>query len=505
MKHQRRNPIRISTTLGAALLASTLLSSCGSGGSAAVAIINAGIGGTGIVFGTITGFGSVWVNGRRFEIDGSEIIVDGELKTQDELKIGMVVRLDVDTENGMFGGTAARVVFDDAIQGPLNGAPIPVVGSGGSAKRFKILEQYVTIDANRTLFNGTDFGFATIADDDVVEVSGFRTAPDEIVATYVRKVDLPPTASIEVEFRGTIQSLMVDNFKINGVTVNLDTVIEIDVDGGQLEEGMLVEVEGFFVSDTEVDALKIEAEDEDFGEAVDEISLQGIVSGYSPTGAGLNEPFFINGQLVDASGAEREPENIESLMQNGLEVEVEGEIVNGILIAEELELRDGDTEVRATVFSKDPSGSFVVEFPVGKLTITTNGITVFEDESETPIPGYSFQDLAIGHFVEVEGVEVEGVGSKDTLSAQVVKRRKPNDLKLQGVVDEIDSTALSITILDLTYPMDSDAIYEENPTMTATEFFDPGYLMVGDIVELEDNHSESDPADGFADAAETDD
>lgn len=492
MRHKLRNTIKLTTTLGAMLLSSMLLVSCGGSGGGSDA--SAGIGGTGIVFGRITAFGSVWVNGRRFEIDNSEIIVDGEALSANELAVGMVVRLDVDTKNGMFGSAASKVFFDDAIQGPINGAPTEIGGAGSGVKRFTILEQNVTIDANRTLFTGTSYG--SIAGGDVVEVSGFRSDANEIVATWVRKIGDITNPPIEVELRGTIENNLPGvRFEINGVTINYGGVIRIDVDGGQPADGMFVEVEGTFVTDTLVDALEIEQEDEDFGDDVDDISLHGIVSQYDAAGAGLAN-FLVNGQRVDARTADLEPANLASLMQNGLEVEVEGEIVGGVLIAEELELRDGDTEVRATVFSKDDaSKSFVVQLPVGQVTVTTGGLTVFEDESATPLPDYSFNTLAIGHYVEVEGIE-----TNDKLNAQVIKRRTlKNEVKLQGAVDAIDPL-VSITILGITYPVDTAAVYQEDPMMTATQFFDPANLKVGDIVELEDNEP-----DGDADQVEKDD
>ena len=118
---------------------------------------------------------------------------------------------------------------------------------------------------------------------------------------------------------------------------------------------------------------------------------------------------------------------------------------------------------------------------------------MFEDESDVPIPDYSYNLLESGHFVEIEGTEIN-----DALSAQVVKRREPNDVKLQGAVDAVDDVNHSVTILGITYPMESDAIYEEDPSMTAADFF--ARLQIGDIVELEDEEP-----DGLADEIEIED
>ena len=76
------------------------------GGSSDSSDTTAGIGGTGIVSGQITGFGSIHVNDGKFEIDTSLFDVDGQTfvgqEGQDKLAVGMVVRLRVETENGVF-------------------------------------------------------------------------------------------------------------------------------------------------------------------------------------------------------------------------------------------------------------------------------------------------------------------------------------------------------------------------------------------------------------------
>ncbi len=53
------------------LVSITILNACGSGGGSDT---TAGIGGTGIAVGKITGFGSVYVNGDRFTTDNSTFI-----------------------------------------------------------------------------------------------------------------------------------------------------------------------------------------------------------------------------------------------------------------------------------------------------------------------------------------------------------------------------------------------------------------------------------------------
>ena len=64
--------------------------SCGGGAS----IATAGISGTGIVFGVLTGFGSIFVNGVEYEIDNANFNVDGNTATsQADLKLGMVLKL----------------------------------------------------------------------------------------------------------------------------------------------------------------------------------------------------------------------------------------------------------------------------------------------------------------------------------------------------------------------------------------------------------------------------
>ncbi|MDH3222061.1 MAG: DUF5666 domain-containing protein, partial [Gammaproteobacteria bacterium] len=236
MNIYRFKPLKIPTALCSLVLSALLLNACG-GGSVASVILS-GIGGTGIVFGPITAFGSVYVNGNKFEIIDSEFDVDGNTGAdQSNLRLGMVVKLEVETENGVYTGKALKVSYDDEIQGPVEAAP--VLNADGT-KNLTVLGQTIIVDEIGTVFDGTDFD--TIAQGDIIEVSGFRT-PTAIEATFLEKKS--PTTP-EVELRGNIAGFTTGGttFQIGIVTINfVPGTTDIDVPGG-IDNGKYVEIEG---------------------------------------------------------------------------------------------------------------------------------------------------------------------------------------------------------------------------------------------------------------------
>ncbi len=122
-----------------------LLSGCGGGGSAGGGTNTAGIGGTGrIASGTITGFGSIFLNGTEyFGINTANCIIDDNDRTgncQQNLELGMVVEV-----TGTIDGTtgiATQVIFDDDVDGPVSG--ISAINPGDVTRTFTVLNTYCT-------------------------------------------------------------------------------------------------------------------------------------------------------------------------------------------------------------------------------------------------------------------------------------------------------------------------------------------------------------------------
>jgi hypothetical protein len=193
------------------------------------------------------------------------------------------------------------------------------------------------------------------------------------------------------------------------------------------------------------------------------------------------------------------PASAADLLNNGVEVEVEGNIVGGVLIADELELRDGQTELRTTVSNIVLPNRFQVEYPgqslgsgLGTIWINIDAQTLFEDEDDsggkTPVENFSIDQLVVGNFVKIDGI-----AESSEVTAQIVKRLDPADSsKLQGAVESFVRD-VSITILGVEYPIDAGASYEDatGGTLTDIEFFDLLTANPQAVVELEDDEPDA--------------
>lgn len=319
--------------------------SCGGGGD----VIVAGIGGTGITSGEITQFGSVYVNGVKFNTNGSQFEVDGDIFYDQPAAVaaglseGMVAKVYGTTNGDGVTGTADLVVYDNEVEGPITSIPVEVLDSGGTQRSFSIFNQTVIIDETKTFIDGKTF--SGLAKDDLVEISGLPISDTEILATYVKWDGVLDPGTSEVELSGIIElhDDVAKTFTLVGVTnpINYFTTPLEDIqltDG--VQDGLFVEVDGIYDVDDTIIAIEIQEEDDDFGSDIDHISLQGIIADFTNTTDLL---FTINGQFVDASGAVFYDTNevvfIPTIqLANGVRIEVEGNIIGGMLFADEVEL-----------------------------------------------------------------------------------------------------------------------------------------------------------------------
>ena len=472
-----------STVLAALALA------CVPGGGGGLAA-NGGMSGTGISQGSISAFGSIFVNGVRWDLSTATIEVDGIAVPETALRVGMVVRVEGDFDAGNTTGTATRVRFDDVLEGPIESAPDEPVP--GQIKTFTILGQTVTVDSTETIFDD-GASFATLSADDVLEVSGFPDGSGGVQATRVSLRGTFP-ADDDVDLIGAVANLVVNPddsgmFDLGPITVRFTPTTPFsDVTRAALMNGDRVKVEGTLrVSGTEIDATEVELDGDGFDvDDLARVEIEGVAESCPQS-----PDFCVGGVPVDVSMATFEPVTYVPMI--GDRVEVEGPLVSGTLEATEVESdeedpNDRNVRIEAEVTSVDPGARTLVVLGV---TIAAGGETVLVDESSVGDESFMFGEILVGDFVEVRGFD-DGSPSVRALS---IKRDDAtagaDDVRLEGPVTALDtSTALpSIDILGQPVPLGGGTRYFDQfgVSRTAEQFFrTPGDVMLGDVVSVED-------------------
>ncbi|WP_455197312.1 DUF5666 domain-containing protein, partial [Kaarinaea lacus] len=95
-------------------------------GAAATALLigcSGGESGTGIqannqtTVGEISGFGSIYVNGVRYNTDGATVYIDGNPSSEQSLAVGMVVTVEGSVNSDGLNGTAITVATRTEVEG----------------------------------------------------------------------------------------------------------------------------------------------------------------------------------------------------------------------------------------------------------------------------------------------------------------------------------------------------------------------------------------------------
>ncbi len=191
-----------------------------------------GIGGTGLVVGVVTGFGSVIVDGIELDTSLATITVNGEVADPSELRLGMVVTVKGQIDEDNLSGVAESVVFDSLLEGPVEG----VFASSGAAD---VLGDTVLID-DATVLDGIAFDPTSIGT--VVVVSGFEDADGIIRATRLAARPDGGNQSFVIDGRVTNLNSSSNRFEIRLSTIDYSTATFTGGTADSLSDGSEVRV-----------------------------------------------------------------------------------------------------------------------------------------------------------------------------------------------------------------------------------------------------------------------
>ncbi len=436
------------------LLVSMLSFACAS--SSEDQLASGGIGGLGVSQGPITEFGSIFVNGVKFETDGAIVTIDDRPGNDSELKLGMFVTVKGSINDDGTAGTALSIEFEADIEGPIDSIDL----AGNS---LVVMSQTVIVDVLTKYENV--LGLSDLNPNDMVEVSGLLSGSGVIQATLIeRKPETFQVNVTEIELKGRIEGLdpFAETFLIGTQLVTYTGAVFEDMNPGDLTNGLLVEAKGTRDSSGLLSATKIEKEDSGLGESEEglKVEVEGLVTDFSS----LSE-FSVNGQAVITTSFTQFKGGTADDIHLNSRVEVEG-LINGsgVLVAKEIEFHQNKFKIKADVESIDLSANTVTL--LGQ-TLVFNNLTEIEDKSSAEVENLSLANIQSGDRLEIKGTVSEG-----TLIATEVKR-KDFDLivEIEGTVDSFTSPSLSVLGLTVDTDINTDFEREEDIVLSQEAFF----------------------------------
>ncbi len=361
----------------AAVLAAALMAACGGGGSG-----GGGDGTTATAFasGPISGFGSIIVDGVRFDDSGAEIEnEDGERGGSDDLKLGSMVEIEsgaIDDSTGR--AKALRIRFGSEIVGPVasvaaDNSSLVVLGQTVDLKPETVVDDSLPADPQ---------AWAGL----VVEVHALMDASTgHYVATRIED----KAGALLFKLRGVVSGLdtTAQTFQIGDALISYAGVTELPplfADGLKVRVRLrTTQVEGKWVAVSIRSGVR---KVEDF----DVARLRGTVSNLADDGL----HFEVNGVPVDASAARIDGGPV----TDGARVEVRGTAKDGTVIATRVKvLREDDDAIRGIELHGTVGELNTTDktFVLRGVKVDYSGTLVFKDGAEA--------DLADGVQVEVKG------------------------------------------------------------------------------------------------------
>lgn len=434
-----------------------------------------GIDAGGLAYGVITSFGSVIVNGVRYDTASTDVFVNGAPAAANELRVGDVVAIEGELASDGVNGTARSIRADSIVEGAVESIDL-------DAGVIVVLGQAVDVSPN-TSFDD-DFSprnLEGIAVGMRVEVDGFIGAEGRIQGTRIELDD-----DSEFEVRGVVADLdpTASTFRINDLVVNYGAALLDGFPTSGISNGHLVEVEGAVFQDGVLEADEVDFEgdflrrlcsdDDDSDCGVD---LEGFISRFVSAA-----DFDVGGVRVAANAGTVYEDGTVADLALGQKVQVWAVVeADGSLTAVKIEFDDDNSpvEIGANVSAVDAANSVITLLGI---RVQFDAQTKLEDFSSALAFPFRPENIQVGDRIKIAGRPVDSAVA-DILATKLEREDDDSDdVELTGFVSDI--AAPVFTILGVTIQTGLETQFEgRSGEVSSDDFF--AELQVGDLVEAD--------------------
>jgi len=381
-----------------------------------------GSGGTGMAIGTVNGFGSVIVDGVRYDDSAVATLREDApgVETQTQARLGQ--RAEIRYADG---GVATALMVDATLIGTVGGVSAPGA--------FTVLGQPVAVNSDPalgpvTLFAGTYVGAASIGVGDAVEVHGLivaRAAGFVVQATRIERLAALPAY---LKVTGVVAGARSGVFTIGTLTVDSSTAVVLPagasvVDGAVaslLARATSLTVNGDGTSRVIAAQVRVRGLDAD----ATRVTVSGAVSALDSAG----QRFTLGGVRVSYAGATLSPSG--AALANRYVVVTGRRQADGSLQADAVTVRDGTRESQAELNGNITAFVSASSFQVRGVAVDASGALL----ENCPASG-----LANGLYVELAG-SFAPIG---VIATQVHCAGEPSGSTVErtGVAGNVDTAA----------------------------------------------------------------
>ena len=414
--------------------------------------------------GVITGFGSVFVNGVKFETSTTEISTDdNDAASESDLQVGMIVTLSGEISEDGATGTANSIHYEEQLKGPLESIDL-------AQSSMIILGQTVVWDELTTL---DDLILDNLIPGDFLEVSGFFNTDNQLYATRIELEDDVSTIKIQ----GIVSSLDTNaqTFMLGEITIDYSLAEFKNFTLEELANDITVRVKGDATSLVEdvftiSDIKQIKPDDDDN----DRKNLEGIITAFDSS-----SQFVVNGiTVVTDENTEFVHGSADSLMLN-IRIQVKGEYLDsGDLLANEIRVHQRtNLKIEGHVQAVDLDASTVTLL---ETTFTIDERTKMLDKSDNKVRFFDLTDINIEDFIEVKGY-IDQDGSKIATKLTRNDKESSDYIELKGQVSNI--AEVSFVVLDVTVTTTTDTVFKhDDDVLSQQDFFE--LLAEGNWLEV---------------------
>lgn len=414
-------------SLLAAALCSALVACGGGSGTDATGPSDTAAGA--LATGTVTGFGSVIVDGQRYDDSVAKVFVETDPSQAVEgvlTRVRLGMQVEVEAASGGDGDSARTIRIDATVVGRIASAtPTTIVVAGQTIVAS-------TDPLAPTFFEGAN-GIGDLAVGDRVEVHGQRDATGVIVASRIERKD--PRSAELTRVVGVISGLdpTARTFAIGGLVVAYGDATRVVPAATAIGEGRIVAVyttRPLVGNRLDAEAIKVRRREVEVGRQLRIGGRIRMVDAAAPS-------FMLDGLLVDASAASFPFGNRGDLL-TGVWVRVVGEFADGVVRARTVKLRKReDTDLAVSLYGT------VRDF-VSSADFKVRGVPIDASATDVRFVGGAAPDLADGRLVRIAG-DVRGdkvlatsvvfVDAAPASTGVVVER-----VRLGGIVSTLDGT-----------------------------------------------------------------